>query len=268
VEQILGMDSSALPEAGGVPRRSRINRVDARSRIIAAVIFALVIVALDDLVVLSLGLGVALVLMTMAQMPVGQTLRRMIMMDSFIIVMLALLPFTVSGQPIFALFGFTASWEGLIKAAQIGLKANAIILALMSLVGSMEPVTLGYALRRLCVPQRLVSLILFTIRYLDVLHQEYQRLRAAMKARGFRPRNSRHTYRSLGYLVGMMLVRAVDRSERILEAMKCRGFTGNFPMIDTLAYSRSDAVFGLVMGAAMIGLVVLQTASPGGRLFP
>lgn len=264
---LLGMDGGTLPEAGGVPRRTRINRVDPRSRIVAAVIFALVIVALNDLAVLSLGLGVALVLMTIAQMPIGQTLRRMIMMDTFIIVMLALLPFTVPGQPIFTLFGFTASWEGLIKAAQIGLKANAIILALMSLVGSMEPVTLGYALHRLWVPERLVHLILFTIRYLEVLHQEYQRLRAAMKARGFRPRSNRHTYRSVGYLIGMMLVRAVERSERILEAMKCRGFNGKFPIIDTLVFSRSDVVFGLVMGAAMIGLVVLQTASLSGRFF-
>lgn len=264
---LLGLDGGTLPKSESASRPTRISHVDPRSRIIAAVIFALVIVALNDLVVLSLGLGVALVLMTMAQMPIGQTLRRMVMMDSFIIFMLALLPFTVPGQPIFTLLGFAASWEGLIKAAQIGLKANAIILALMSLVGSMEPVTLGYALHRLWVPERLVHLILFTVRYLEVLHQEYQRLRAAMKARGFRPRNSRHTYRSLGYLVGMMLVRAVERSERILEAMKCRGFNGRFPIIDTLVFSRSDVVFGLVMAAAMIALVALQAASLSGRLF-
>lgn len=256
---ILGLEGGTLPDGGSMLPRTWISRVDPRSRIVAAVIFAMVIVAINDLVVLSLGLGVALALMTMAHMPIGQTLRRMIMMDSFIIFMLALLPFTVPGAPVFTIFGFGASWEGLVKAAQIGLKANAIILALMSLVGSMEPVTLGYALRRLWVPQRLVYLILFTIRYLEVLHQEYERLRAAMKARGFRPRNSRHTYRSFGYLVGMMLVRAVERSERILEAMKCRGFNGQFPLIDTLAFSKSDIVFSVVIGAVLIGLVALQS---------
>ena len=256
---ILGIEGGALPESGSAPRRTWISRVDPRSRIIAAVIFAFVIVAINDLMVLSLGLGIALVLMTVAHMPIGLTLRRMLTMDSFIIFTLALLPFTVPGEAIFAIFGFTASWEGVIKATQIGLKANAIILVLMSLVGSMEPVTLGYAMRRLWVPERLVHLILFMIRYLEVLNQEYQRLRAAMKTRGFRPQNSRHTYRSFGYLVGMMLVRAVERSERILEAMKCRGFNGQIPIIDTLAYSRSDVVFGLAMGTAVVGLVGLQS---------
>ncbi|WP_245431367.1 energy-coupling factor transporter transmembrane protein EcfT, partial [Rhodoplanes roseus] len=73
----------------------------------------------------------------------------MAMMDSFIIFLIAMLPFTVPGDAMFTVFGFPASWQGLRQAAEIALTANAVILALMALVGSTEPVTLGHALRRL-----------------------------------------------------------------------------------------------------------------------
>ncbi len=79
-----------------------------------------------------------------------------------------------------------------------------------------------------------------------------------MKCRGFQPGNSLHTYRSFGYLIGMMLVRAIDRSERILQAMKCRGFQGQFPVIDSLRLTSRDAVFCLMGGFAAALLVGLE----------
>jgi len=256
---ILGVQRRALHDTGVSPPRGLIETIDPRARILAALAIAVALVALKDLVVLLLALGFSLVLMASARMPVRQTLRRMMAMDGFIIFMLVLLPFTVPGEPIFEVFGLTASWPGLFQAIEIALKANAIILALMSLVGSMDPVTLGHALRRLRVPETLVHLLMFTVRYIEVLQREYLRLRGAMKARGFRPRNSRHTYRSFGYLVGMMLVRAVDRSERILAAMKCRGFNGQIPLFDKIAFTANDVIFALALGAVLAGLVALQT---------
>jgi cobalt/nickel transport system permease protein len=129
---------------------------------------------------------------------------------------------------------------------------------LMVLVGTLEPVTLGHALHRLRTPETLVHLLMFTVRYISVLHQEYQRLRGAMKVRSFRLRNSLHTYKSIGYLVGMMLVRSVDRSERILAAMKCRGFTGAIPLLDAMRFSKRDAVFAALVSVVGGTLLILE----------
>ena len=176
--------------------------------------------------------------------------------------MLALLPFTVPGDPVFTLWGFAASWQGLGQAVEIALTANAVILALMVLVGTLEPVTLGHALYRLRCPERLVHLLMFTLRYIEVLREEYLRLRAAMKLRGFRPGSNWHSYRSFGYLVGMMLVRAIERSERILEAMKCRGFSGRIVLLREFALSRRDWLFGAALLGAVAGLFVLERTWP------
>lgn len=239
---------------GGGPVRT----LDPRARILGAAAFAVVVVSCQGYPSLVAALVLSVVLMVLAGLPVGRSLKRMIAMDGFIVVMLAMLPFTVPGRPLFVLGGLVASHEGLTQAVVIALKANAVVLCLLSLVGSMESVTLGHALHRLGVPAKLVHLLLFTVRYIEVIHQEYQRLRVAMKIRGFAPANSRHTYRSIGYLIGMMLVRAMERSERILQAMQCRGFCGILPVLGDFHYGRRDVAFAVCTLTALAGLSALE----------
>jgi cobalt/nickel transport system permease protein len=242
------------PAAGQGP----IARRDARLRVMAAAAFAVTVVALARLDVLALALACALAALLLARLPVARTLRQVAAMDTFIIVMIAMLPFTTPGEVAFELFGLAASREGLARAAAIALKANAVVLMALALLSTLEPVTLARALHGLGMPERLVHLILFTVRYVDVLDREYHRLRTAMRARGFQPASSRHTYVSFGYLVGMMLVRALERSERILAAMKCRGFHGRLPLDAQWQTGRGDIAFGVMFAGLALGLIVLE----------
>jgi len=243
----------------GTAAAPAVRLVDPRSRIIAVSLFAFLVVALNDLVALGLALAFAVGALIYARLPAAKTLRMVIMMDSFMIFLVLSLPFTMPGDTAFVVFGLPGSWQGLNQAVQIGLKANAIVLALLVLVGTIGPVMLGHALARLKVPTLFVHLLLFTVRYIEVLHDEYRRLRLAMRTRGFRPRTDVHTARTLGYLIGMLLIRALDRSERILKAMKCRGFHGEFPIIDDLQIvPRREYVFAGVMITVVATLIVLE----------
>ncbi|WP_137702507.1 cobalt ECF transporter T component CbiQ [Marimonas lutisalis] len=240
-----------------VAARSRhgwLTRIDPRFRVVAAVAFAVVAVALSSITALVAAMALALALMGAARLPAGPTLKRMAAVDGFIILLVLMLPFTTPGVAAFSIGPLVASWAGIWTAVEIALTANAVILALMALVGTLEPVVMGHALHALRCPERLVQLLMFTIRYLSVLHDEYLRMRAAMRARGFRPATTRHTLRSYGYLVGMMLVRAIERSERILGAMKCRGFAGRFPMLETFRAGRADWIFAAGSALALLGL--------------
>lgn len=254
----LGHQEKKLAEAGQPEFRGLIGGLDPRMRIVLACIFGVVVVALSSLPALSLALAISLGLLALSRLPVRRTLIRMAMMDGFILFMLVLLPFSMPGDPIFTVWGLVASWQGLWKAVEIALTANAVILALMVLVGTMEPVTLGHALHRLRCPETLVHLLMFTIRYIEVLREEYLRLRAAMKVRGFRPGTNWHSYRSFGYLVGMMLLRAIERSERILGAMKCRGFSGRLLLRQDFPLARRDHLFAAGLGLLCLGLIALD----------
>lgn len=234
--------------------QSRLDVLDPRSRVLAAAIWAFLIVSLNQWPVLLAALGLSLLMLVISGTPRGVVLSRLAAMDGLMVFVLVLLPFTVPGTPILELGAFSASAEGLDKALAILLKANIVLLTVLVLVGSLDAVTLGHALGRLKLPDTLVQLLLFTVRYISVIGDEYQRLRTAMRARGFRPRNNRHTYRSLGYLVGMILVRSIERSERILAAMRCRGFQGRFHLLEQRRYARPDALFA---GGAILLLVLL-----------
>ncbi|EBA06098.1 cobalt ECF transporter T component CbiQ [Sagittula stellata] len=246
----------------GTPALTAVNRLDPRTRILGVCVFGVVVVALSSLGALTAALAVSVAFLLVSRLPILPTVKRMAAMDGFIIFMLVLFPFTVPGDTMFTIWGFDATWQGLGQAVEIALTANAVILALMTLVGSMEPVTMGHALYRLRCPEKLVHLMMFTIRYIEVLREEYLRLRAAMKVRAFRPSTSWHTYRTFGYLVGMILVRAIERSERILAAMKCRGFSGRIMLLQDFAYTRRDAVFGVVLIIVCAALFRLDATWP------
>ncbi|MFW2586654.1 cobalt ECF transporter T component CbiQ [Sagittula sp. SSi028] len=257
---VLGNAEATLSHVATPRHSGLIAPLDPRLRIVLACVFAVVVVALHSLPALLAAFGVALGLLGVSRMPVGRTLRRMAMMDGFIVFMLVLMPFSMPGDVMFTLWGLPASWQGLWRAVEIALTANAVILSLMVLVGSMEPVTLGHALHRLRCPETLVLLLMFTIRYIEVLREEYLRLRAAMRVRGFRPGTNWHSYRSFGYLVGMMMVRAIERSERVLQAMKCRGFSGRMLLLQDFALTRRDHLFAAAICVLCVGLLLLDHA--------
>lgn len=56
----------------------------------------------------------------------------------------------------------------------------------------------------------------------------------------------------------MMLVKAMERSERILQAMKCRGFNGRWPHVDQLKFGLVDFSFSLSTVAILISLVLVN----------
>jgi cobalt/nickel transport system permease protein len=256
---VVGADRQAWRGIAPEHAEGFVRRIDPRVRILATVVFGIAVVALDDLMALVAALALAAAFTVLARLPARQTLLRMAAMDGFIVLILVMLPFTVPGDAFVEIAGFRATWQGSVAAVQIALKANAVVLASMALAGSMESVTFGHALHRLRVPENLVHLLLFTVRYTEVLHREYLRLRTAMKARGFRPRNSRHTYKSFGYLIGMMLVRALERSERILDAMKCRGFSGRIPVMHEFRLRTRDLLFGGAVGLSLVALHVVES---------
>ncbi len=235
-----------------------LSRREPRLRVVAAFLFALLAVNLTRPLSLLLALALAFGLALSAGLPLRQLRRRLLALEGFMGVLLLLLPFSVPGETLWQLGPFSASREGLMQALAILLKANAVVLALLALVGTLEPVALGHALARLRLPDKLVHLLLFTVRYLGVLYEEYGRLRQAMRTRGFRARSDRHTWRSLGWLMGMLLVRSLERAERIVAAMKCRGFNGRFYLLDGRPWRAADSGFALLLLLALGALLALD----------
>lgn len=237
---------------------SVIDQFDARVRVLSIVVFALTVVLSPSFGVALCALGLAIIAALSAKLDLKRTLRRLLAVDLFMLFLIVMLPFTTPGSELFCIGSLTASKEGLLHALLITAKANAVVLGLLSLVGTLSAIEFGHALAKLKVPEKLVHLLMFTVRYLDVIGQEYKRMRRAMQARAFVLRANRHTWRSIGYLVGMLLIHALERSERIMDAMKCRGYQGRFYLVDDSQLTLRDYVFAAFVGALMIALTLMN----------
>jgi cobalt/nickel transport system permease protein len=225
-----------------------------RLRLLLAVVIAIaVVLSTQWLALLGYGLLAAhLWLSSAINMKMG--LKRLAAVDGLIILTVVLLPFTEPGETAFTFAGLAVSQAGLVLAGMILVKANIILIVLMAQNAGLNALTLSYTLAELKVPAKLVLLMQLSIRYISVMQQEFSRLRCAMKARGFCPNTSLHTWRSFGYLFGMMLVRAMERADRIWLAMKCRGFDGRFPTAHTVPLSAWDKRY--ISGYLLLVIVI------------
>ncbi len=235
--------------------RSPVHALDPRLRVILALVFSLVMAMVRREESILLGVALACVLVMLARLRPGAVSRRLLLPNLVLFTLFVLVPWSTPGTVWFRVGGYAYSWDGAVRVALVVLRADAILLAVTALVSTMETATLGHALDHLRLPPKLTHLFLFTVRYIEVLHGEYRCLRTAMRLRCFRARCDLHTYHCLGNLVGMLLVRSVERSQRIIAAMKCRGFSGRFWLLDHFVWQRRDSIAAGV-GGVLMGVLV------------
>lgn len=230
--------------------------LDPRARLLGTGLAVILVLMLHDLGVLAAVALAALALALALGPGRGALVHRLLHMEGFMLVLLVFLPFTVPGTPLFGHPPLAASAEGVHRAVEILLKVNASAFLVFAFLAGLEPVRLGQGALGLKVPERLVQIFFLVVRYGAVLRAEATRLDEAMRARAFVPRSSLHTWRSYGHLFGMLIVRALERAERVGEAMRCRGYDGRLPAPATpLAFKACDLAF-LALVASGLALAV------------
>jgi len=240
---------------------SVIHRLDPRVKTVVAAVFSIVVATSDRFVALVPAIMIAISFIFLARLSLKRVCFRLLVVNGLILLLWFFLPFTSQGEQLFTIGSLTGTKEGIIHAAAITIKSNAIIMTLMAFVATMPVFTLGRAMRYLHMPHKIIHLLSFTYRYVHVIHMEYRRLMNAIKIRGFHPKNNRHTYKTYAYLVGMLLVKSYDRAKRVRAAMLCRGFNGTFYDLGEFSLKTSDwVVMGLLL-LAIVGIGLLQWAT-------
>ncbi|UOY01513.1 cobalt ECF transporter T component CbiQ [Blastococcus sp. PRF04-17] len=138
-----------------------------------------------------------------------------------------LMPFLAAG-PRIELLGLSLSRPGLESGGGLLAKATLSVLAATVLAATTEPRELVRGLERLRLPRVMVQILLFMVRYVDVVGGELHRMRVARESRGFRG-GRLGALRVLGPAVGSLFVRTYERGERVHLAMLSRGYTGRLP---------------------------------------
>lgn len=239
---------------------SPIHRTNPVLRVVLATIYSITVAPMTRIFPLALALGFSVLLIILSKPPIKPLANRVFVAAIFLSFVWIMVPVSISSGDIALIGPFYIERAGIELCQQVTLKAMAILLAFIALVASMPTATLGHALYSLGLPAKLIHLLLLAYRYIFLLEQEYQRLLRAAKMRNFKPGTNTHTYRTYGYLVGMLFVRASERAERVYQAMKCRGFKGQFYTLATYHATPWNAVIGIGVGMVSFGVLFLEWA--------
>lgn len=198
--------------------------------------------------------AVAVGLIWIARIPPLFVLARLVAIIPFVIFAL-FIPFVGTGETTEVL-GMDLSVEGL--WATWNIVAKAFLGATMSIIltSTTEVSDIMRGLGVLRVPAVFTAIMMFMVRYLELIADELGRMRVAMTARGYDPRWLSQA-RPIATSAGALFVRSYERGERVHSAMLARGFTGVMPEMERpRATTVQWAVVAVVVGfLAVVALV-------------
>jgi cobalt/nickel transport system permease protein len=201
----------------------------------------------------GLLVGIAAILLT--ALPIALILRRMRAVLGFILVFTLLLALTADGEPTLGLGPLAVSGRALSLAALVGCKITAIALLGAALVASTPFAELCHSLRRMGCPARLVQIILLTYRMNFALAGETESVRHALAARNFRWQAGRRGLSTIGTAIGSVLVRSLERADRLYDAMLARGYDGQIRRLPTRGINLSDV--GKTLACVTIAAILI-----------
>jgi cobalt/nickel transport system permease protein len=218
-----------------------------------------------SLVLVPVIMAVSAVLFTLSGMPLREALKRLRLPLTLLLAMTVLIVMLDGSTVLVSAGPLAVRAEGLELSAVIWgriLSILGVAMALYRTAGSWE---LAAGFRRCGVPGILVDMGMLTGRYIHVTAEEYRQMRTAMRLRG-----ERRVYRSLGltgtpvYLAGSLLVRGFERAERVLSAMKLRGYRGAVHCTEALQpLTPLDILMSLSVTASALVLVFLELRARG-----
>jgi cobalt/nickel transport system permease protein len=220
-----------------------VHRLDPRAKIIVSFFFILFVVSFPKYEIAGLipFFLYPVFLITAGDIPLKAIFKKVLLISPFVFFIGIFNPIfdreiliTPFGIPI---TGGWVSFFSIILKFVLTVSTALLLIAVTSFPGICE------ALARLKVPRIFVVQLLFLYRYIFVLLEEAMKMLRAREARSFGKKGKEiKTYISL---LSVILLRSVERAERIHQAMLSRGFQGEIRVIKTYAFRLQDLFFSL-----------------------
>lgn len=238
---------SALLDLGGLDilarRPTPIQRLDPRAKVLVALAFIVTVVSFGKYEVAGLLPLVAypVALVIVGDLPAGYLLGKLLVASPFALLIGMFNP--LLDQSILMEVGPARVSGGWISFASIMLRFGLTVSAALILIATTGFYPVCLALRRLRVPRVLTVQFMLLYRYVFVLGEEAARMARAWSLRAVNARGMPPSV--FGSLAGQLLLRALDRAQRLHMAMLARGFDGEIRQAGALRFTAADAVFAL-----------------------
>lgn len=254
--------SPLLGEGSG--RRNHLSDIDSRALLLVAVGYVVVMLSVP---VLNLGMLIwfavyPIIMAPLSHVRYSTVFRKSLVTLPFIILIGAMNPL-FDQRVAMAVCGveISAGWISFVSILIRGLLSVQAALLLVYVCGFNG---VCRAMGRLGLPSVMVTQLMMVGRYMRTLGEEAVTMHRARVARGYGRRN--YPVREWGPFVGQLLLRTVDRGERINRAMVARGFDGTLPA-DVMrgevvrGWETNSTVFVLIWGGVIFCLRYFDLSS-------
>ena len=133
-------------------------------------------------------------------------------------------------------------------------RANLILTFALLLFSDKDEFSVAIAMHELHFPAKLTSLLFFTAKSIFLIRHEFVRFKNTLRVRGFHPKTNLLTYQTLAGFVGILVIKAIERSYALQKAMTLRGFNGHmYSLTSTLTWGRCDTMLLVILFIALLG---------------
>ena len=202
-----------------------IHKLHPLAKLITTVVYLTVVISFDRYEISGILPYVfyPVIIIALAELPIMPILKRVLIVEPLIIGIGIL-------NPLFdhhaVMVGSMVISRGWITFASIFIKCGLTVIVSILLVSTTGMIKLSEALRMLKVPKIFVLQLLLTYRYISVLLEEVSRMLIAYSLRA--PNQKGVSRKALGSFVGQLLLRTMDRAQRVYQSMNLRGFNGDY----------------------------------------
>lgn len=253
------------------PTDSLIHQLDPRVKMLATIVYMVMLFLNDSAAGYLLNFAVLLVIVALTKIPFRQILRgiRMILFLLLFSVMFTLL-FT-EGENMIVSFGIIhISWQGIILAAKITVRLFMLVTMSTVLTLTTKPTDIADGLEkafgafsRLGVPVHDIAMMLtIALRFIPILMEETDKIIRAQKARGadFESGSFIHRAKNLIPIFVPLIISSVKRAMDLAMAMEARcyrGGEGRTKMMP-LRYQKKDKVAYLILAGYVLAGVGMK----------
>lgn len=189
-----------------------------------------------------------IILMILGDIPIGQAFWRLRLILLMVCLVGAANPL-FDRAPFLEIGGFIIT-TGMLSMVTLFLKTGFAIFASYVLIATTTMEQICYALRKLHMPQILVTVLLLIYRYLVLMLKEADRITQAYSLRAPGEKGIRKS--AWGSLAGQMLLRSMDRAQAVYESMTLRGFRGEFFLRGSFLPVWQSVLYGIFWGTALL----------------
>lgn len=237
-----------------IPGHSPLHRWAVRPKLVSLLTLMFAVALVRHLLLIPPILALVALLYGCSHLPLTYLFRRLPYPGMFIVAMVSVLPW-ISGETVLWQGPWlTLRWEGLQAATLIASRFLAIVITGFILLGTTPFLDILKALRSLGLPPLLTDMTLLTYRYLYDIATQLSTMQQAMGLRGYGllQQSLKRRWSWLVALFGSLLLRSYERSQRVYQAMRLRGYGQGGQLAYTTASRANRRVTSIATGLTLM----------------